>query len=98
MQYHRRVQPYPQLSNNNSMTNEGTRRLKTKAPPTKRPATLADVQLATATATAGQHLSAPLPQTGSPYGQGLLVGVLLLLAAGGMGITYRRFAGVKVRR
>src|SRR5207302_4085649 len=39
----RRVQPYPQLSNNNSMTNEGTRRLKTKAPPTKRPATLADV-------------------------------------------------------
>jgi len=58
---------------------------------------LADVQLANVTANAGNQVKVLSAETGSPYGVGLLVGFLMLIGALGLGITYRRFAAVKVR-
>lgn len=58
---------------------------------------LADVQLASVNANAGNQVHVLSAETGSPYGVGLLVGFLMLIGALGLGITYRRFAAVKVR-
>ncbi|HEX6488863.1 MAG TPA: hypothetical protein VF137_08355, partial [Candidatus Dormibacteraeota bacterium] len=66
--------------------------------PTGSVTNLADVQLATATADAGQHTPLGIAKTGSVYGTGLLIGFLLLVGALGIGVTYRRFAAVKAGR
>lgn len=58
---------------------------------------LGDIQLATVNADAGNTVTLRSPETGSPYGVGLLVGFLMLVGALGIGVTYRRFAAVKVR-
>jgi hypothetical protein len=58
---------------------------------------LLDAQLATVNANAGNQVQVLSAQTGSPYGVGLLVGFLMLVGALGVGLTYRRFAAVKVR-
>lgn len=75
----------------------GTTAVQALTSPTGNAIPLADVQLANVTANAGNQVHVLSAETGSPYGVGLLVGFLMLIGALGMGLTYRRFAAVKVR-
>ncbi len=75
----------------------GTSAVNAITTPTGSEIPLATVQLATVDANAGNEVKVLSAETGSPYGTGLLVGFLLLVGALGVGLTYRRFAAVKVR-